>query len=256
MFSFNTTPAGFSIHPAFIADESPIDMEIDEAAFDPSNLFRERTEDTPPSPPLFASERVVEAFSQKAKRAKTEDSDETASLSLNPEEEFDFEEIDSGEDEDDDSDEHSTAEANDVTLFASNSAFSPTGALPSLSKKMKLSEDSSSESSSSISPAPLPKNFQPRILESMVQFGEDRCAERSLHDLVRHANFLSNISEQYMEECSTDHYNKEVEEDPAKRNKYKKRARAYQVISSEADSALQSCEKIIASRLLYIHRIV
>ena len=158
-------------------------------------------------------------MSPQAKKAKTEDVEETFNqYDEDVESDFDREDIDSGEDDDDQS-----------------------------TMRMKVSEEDSSESStesselfSPISPPNLPTNFQPRVFRS---------AKRPLHQLVRHSCFLLDVLEAYSFECSRDNFNKQAEQDPSKKRQYKERADAYDKISAQADRALSICDKVIASHL-------
>ena len=231
------------------ADASSVDQETNDLKSGDWGFCSAGIDDCLLSPLEFTAVRVNDAISSQAKRAKTEDSEETSI-------QWDEEDIDSGEDDDDDNDDHSTAETGASNPFSSDSALAPK-AFPSSRKRMKTSEDGSpetssdsSESSSPISPPSLPTNFHPKVFKSKVRLSDNRRAERPLHDLVRHSNFLFDVFEGYSYAYTREGFNRKVEQDPSKKRRYVKRVAIYDDISSQAERALEICNEVIGSRIL------
>lgn len=236
---FSSIPPDLSV----FANASSVDRETNDLKSDDRGFCSASIEDCLESPLEFTAVRVNDAISPQAKRAKTEDSEETSI-------QWDEEDIDSGEDNDD----HSTVLTGALNPFSS-SAFAPE-AIPSQRKKMKVSEEESSESSSDssessspISPPSLPMDFHPKSPKSYVRLRDNRRAERPLHDLVRHSNFLLDVFEGYSYADSREDFNRKVEQDPSKKRQYVYRAAIHDDISSQAERALDICDEAIGNRI-------
>lgn len=144
--------------------------------FNPWNIMKKKEEITS-SPFMLTADRVSEAVAPKPKKPRLNDSHDdsakSSSFCLTCNEVLDFE--DTGEDED------CSLQKKRTFTPSSNSAFSLETVSPSLRKKMKNPD------------APtyfIPSEnffFEPRILEP----------KRPLNHLVRHANFLADISARF-----------------------------------------------------------